>query len=775
MRLLIYLFCLFAAAGSAEAQRNDQLVTAGEHSNYSRIVFSQGTFDARVEQKGRSIKLYGIGAPESLNFQEINERRKAHRVISAKVRGEGNEPYVDISLTCDCKVLTKTLANGKLVLDIFDEGLANSAEKITPKKITRAASEKANEINAKTQLSLSEEDALSVDEAHSRMVALLQQASIDGLVSIREPKTSGAMDTESQNKNLGVHSNRLTPPSSHLLLPDIGQEKVATTTSKDYEVVDSATTQAVKLAAQPVQYFICYKDADFRIGNPEAEANSDLEDTPLVRISELQLKLADSELPDSAILATKLAAEYLAVGFGDEAVSVLTSHGAQNTLFADMGRVLADRPLSDTSQLYKAANCKGAHALWQAATKTPEEAARLLRQSNGAVHNLPPITKGIIATRLASKMIEAEDWEAAREYFGIASETPEADTPGLNYVAAKLLQHEGDLEGAQQALLEIASENNTASKDALLALAKEYEKNDTKGHKGFIEDIGAVAKTDGDLYSVLSEALAWAKIGNIKAAMLLLRNAARHSPEDAPAIKATARKILIDVFEGDNGLTYIAALEALLQNEQWLPLDEEEEEFILLVAQRSSDLGLPNLAYQFLTETDADELDLLYERANAAALAGYNKTAIEIAAPHADKSRFRTLVVESQIANQQHFEAMATAASINKEEVRASLIARAAWRARDWNSALKAFGSIDPSTMTEKMAIHYAFAAHRAGASTLPNVVDLVIGDKDEQLRKSVQQLFAPTPNGSVLKRSQEVTKQTDDEIRLFRETLSNG
>ena len=777
MRTYLFVCLLLTALTSTRAQANSYHVSAGEHSSYSRIVFSKGAADAKIEQIGRSVKIRGVDSAQLYNLEDINNRRKAHRVLSGKVSKTREESYIEFTLTCDCEAQSRVLENGKLVVDIYDKTIGDLVP-IATNQPTADPTVKSGNSSINKQSKLSEEDALSVEEAHNRMVALLHQASIDGLVSIRDLDSNQDEVEEIQSLDGGYKSKQPIAPSSHLLPPEIGEKSSPSLAISTDEVTLNKGPNSTTSTPAPIRYYKCFSNADFYIGEPAQKTLTKEDETdgsPLVRITDLQAQLADAELPESALLATKLAAEYLSIGFGDEAVSVLSSYGAQDTLFADMGRILANRPLNQNSQLLRAADCTGAHALWQAAAKPPRDALQLLKQTRGAIHDLPPITKGIIATRLATKMIEVEDWESAKEYFGIASDTPEADTPDLNFIAAKLLEHEGDIEGAKQAFLDISSENSTASKNALLALANAYERNEAEVHPGFINDIGALAKTDGDLYSILSEALAWAKIGNIEAAILLLRQEARNSPENLPAIRSTARKILIDVFEADNGVTYIAALEALMQNDQLLPLEAEEEEFIRLVAKRSSDLGLPNLAYDLLSDTNDSSTDFLYQKAAAAAAADNPTKAIEIAAPHAQIQKFRALIAKTQIDNNQYFEAMATAASIPDANQRAKIIAQAAWRARDWNSAINAFAAIDPSTMTEMTALQYAFAAHRAGEASLPTVVELVVGNKNDILLSNLKQLFTKPPEGSVLSRTQSVTEQISDEIKLFREALNDG
>ena len=810
MRHWFIISSLFLMAGPVLATENQRFVTAGEHKDYSRIVFASGAQNTRIEKKGRTLRLYDIIDPQSLNLSAVNEQRKAHRIISAKIVGDKQSGFIDITMNCNCDIRSVQLANGKYVLDIVDPGhiLAEASEVAANKQANAIPAEKPKTTEKASSSDLTKKDILSVEEAHERMVALLQQASIDGLVSIREPNeneqplgsnTANNHNTSDENTAPDVLAEtrlKAGEKSQNLLLPSLKKER-----PKDDTKLADASAQEVAdfLPSGDINYFQCLEDGAFKLLTAVAEkpkegktdkkkkkkkkkkndkhAKEDglPEESPLIRITELQSELADAELPKSAVLATKLAGEYLAIGFGEEAISVLASYGAEKTLYGDLAHIVAERPLRGDSSLLQAVNCNGAHALWQAAVNEPSDAARLLNQSNNAIKDLPPIIKAMMATRLAAKMIKADEWDTARKYYDIARDTNTYDVPELKFVGAKLLEHDGDFDGAKQLLLQIASENSAAAEDALLALAQAYEDEDTVAHDGFIEDIGALAKTKGDTNSAISEAIAWANIGNIEAAMLLLRNEVKKSPSAIESIKSAARRILLNVLEGDNGLTYISALEALMINDHWLPLEDEKSALINLAARRAAELGLPNLAFEFLSKDNSPSLDLVYAKASTAAAAGDHSKAIEIAAPYTDQVKFSTLVAKSHIENKKYTEAIATATAIADRDQKAKLKAEAAWRARDWVSAVGAFRELDPSTMSEQTAFKFALAAHRAGASNLPGIVGVVLGEKEEAILRGAQELFSTPPSGSVLNRSQLTADGTADEIHLFRELLHNG
>ena len=125
----------------------------------------------------------------------------------------------------------------------------------------------------------------------------------------------------------------------------------------DESQTDSATfpvaTARTALAETEKTSAQCAPDSAFAI---RADA---FEIDPLGQIAELQAKLADAVPPEEPSIMRELAAGYLSIGFGDEALALLTNYQAQNSLLADIARAISERQFQQNSQLMGARQCGG--------------------------------------------------------------------------------------------------------------------------------------------------------------------------------------------------------------------------------------------------------------------------------------------------------------------------------------------------------------------------------------------------------------------------------
>ncbi len=747
MRICLIILSVIALAVPAYGADYIVRVSAGEHKDYSRIVIASNANKLEIEQTGRLVRIKNIDVSAFLDLREINDQRKAFRILNAKQIRTAGGSMVELAINCDCEVRSSRLANQKFVLDIVDSGKMAQQTRSSENKKSNARDPAAKE----NLLTL--DDRISVEQAHSRMVALLKKAADEGLITIT--------DSAAASEDTGAPT-QLIDQDMRSIKPETTQETAKAAPSQPNNKVITAALQASK--------FRCLPDAALRIDGEAFDAE------PLVEIANFQVQLAEASGEEEVRLLHQLAAGFISIGFGEEALSLLKDYGEGKSYRADIARAIAERPIANDSQLMHAKNCQGDHALWQAAATAPMPAVDAYRRSGGAIEHLPARLKALIATRLAMKMITAEAWQESQELFDISSAEQETLGPELEYVRARLTEINGDAETARTALLEIAAENSSASGDALLALADSYAQKRREPHEGFKEDIGALAKLAGSSKAAFSEALAWAQIGNTEAALMLLGNEASKSSTLVEQARITAIPILQKAVLEKDRQSRISVLDAFLDHREWLRIGVSEVELRSQIADAAFDFGLPNLALEILKNGPKNpSKDYILATASAALAAGEANEAIVISAPYTTDLAFGEILVRANIERSEYHTALASAAALNDESARASMTARAGWLAKAWKNAAVGFKSMDPNSIDGNAAIQFALSSYMSGDSVLPAAADAVLSKNSSVIRDGLESLFSTGGAGTALEKSRQAVGGVTQEILAYRELLDNG
>ncbi len=703
------------AAGAADAAPIP--ITAGEHGLYSRIVVAGGKSIA-VNRTERTVDVR-VDNGATFDLSDINDRRKAHRVVAAQRVASGEGAVIRLKLSCDCTVESKATANGKLVVDIRDGARAAPS-------------------SAPGSSIAEEDDDDSLAEARDRMIELLQRAADEGLINIRDGSS------------------------------DLQRTREASVASVPLPVEAASPIEA---AAPDLPARACLDEAVFAIDGAPFEAE------PLVAISALQNQMAAAGAARQAEIARALVDGYLSIGFGEEAFVVLSEYGERDGIRADLARVVAERAVDVRGPLMGGADCRGPQALWQAAAGEPDVARLAVKRAGDAAALLPTRLRAVITTRIAKKMILAGDWAEARRFYTLASDASSLPTNDLEFIAAKLLEQEGRTDEAERLLKDLAAGNTEASRDALLALAARYAAGESP-HEGFVEDIGALAKmsrgSPAGADAAFREAMAWAAAGNIEASVLLLRNATGGEFGEGGAASGKARELLAQAFASGDEKTRGAALSAYLENKDFAD-DGADPAFRRVVAETATALGLPNVALRVLRESAARTERDSAALARAALASGDGEAALAAAAPYAGDPSFAPLIVEANLKLARNTAALAAAASLSNSYDRASMGALAAWRAGDWASAARAFQMIDPQALSEESAMHYAFAAYMAGETFMPPAAEAVLKGSKSGSYAGLKALFAAPASGPIVDRSKAVVDGAGDDLKLIEEILDHG
>jgi len=765
-RIYLVLITIFVAS-PAFAAGGSVLVSAGEHNGYSRIAFETNGSEVTVAQNGRTVRLLNLNPSVSFDLKNINDRRKAYRILNAKIVQTQSGKDLELTLTCDCAVRSSVLDNGKFILDVLDsapapkavEPTATTAQTQEPPKTLSREEQSAERAAERIGTPPSQEDILSVAQARNQMVELLKQAASEGLITIKGDNTAAAPSKSTHKKNL---------PDSRIImnLPDSADP----TTTVSVDDAPALPTPITNASLNSPGKGICQPDGMFLIDG------ADFVEDPLIEISTLQALLADEEDSNRVDVVQKLVAGLLSIGFGEEALALLTDNGRQDSIRADVARIIAERDLPTESPLRTAKNCQGAHALWQAVISEPERTNGLYQRSGAAIEMLPHRLRALIATRIAINLVAAEAWDSAEKLYEVAMADVEHPGPDLEFVRARLDQRLDDPEAARDTLLRIAAGNSNSSADALLALADSYAKNEATPHEGFTEDIGALAKLGGSSQAMLAEAGAWARLGNVNASLFLLRSVGKKSRSDLQSARKSAQTVFDDVFTSDDEQTLAGGLDAFLQHKEWFAPDQRAVETRLASANTSQEFGLPNLALSLLNEIkNRDDKQYLKAKATAALTAGVIAEAIRTAAPLSADPSFGEIIVDANVRNGDYDSAIAAAANIADSTLNAAWTSRAAWLARSWKTAAVGFRALDPNMLNENTALQFALTAYKVKEQSLPSAAEAVLSQENTSLTEGLRSIFAEPPEGTALQRSQQQVESSSREIQMIQEILNNG
>lgn len=753
MRLSLILLAAALQLTPAFAQSERVLVSAGEHDGYSRIAFPKNGANIVVEQNGRSVRLRNVNADAGFDLADINDRQKAYRILGARTVHLDDADALDLTLSCDCTVRSMTLGNGKFVLDIVDQAAPSSTSreaKNEDQKVERAA----KRVGAPP----SQEDILSIEQAHTQMVALLKQAANEGLITIKSEPRAGASQTSDADAAIAPSPNQVL------------QEPATEPTRKAAAEAPAAPAPTPVTNASTAPTATCLPDAQFHIDG------ADFDEDPLVAIADLQASIEGDNAAADLETIQRLVDGYLSIGFGEEALALLIDRGNAESIKTELARVIAERDNASNGMLLGAQNCRGAHALWQAMASEPAQSFVQYKRSEQTIETLPRRLRKMMATRLAMKLISVEAFDDVERLYNIAIADTEKPGADLDYVRARLDQHLENSDAARDALLEIASSNSDASDDALLALADSYANREAQPHEGFTEDIGALAKLGGSTRATLAEADAWAKLGNVDAALFLLQSVAQKSAPDLQSARASAQSIFDDAFANGDAQIRAGALEAFLTHKDWFAPDQNAIDTKVSSATASQDFGLPNLAFYLLNNIkNRYDADFLKTKAGAALAAGYVQEAIAIAAPHTKDPAFGEIVVKANLNDGQYNAALAAAGALADDTAKAVWTSRAAWMARSWNSATESFRALDPNFLNENTALQFALTAYKTRSPDMPPAADAVLSESSGVLANGVRSFFSAPPEGSALQRSRQHVESTSDEIQMIQEILNDG
>ncbi len=128
MRRIFFIAFMILVPAAALAAGETVSVRAGEHGDYSRLVIPKAPAGWRIATSDRKIEITFPEKDYAFELSDIIDKRKAHRVLNARVIDGENSRALVLSLTCNCPVRTSKSAGDSIVIDIFNDAPVTLAE-----------------------------------------------------------------------------------------------------------------------------------------------------------------------------------------------------------------------------------------------------------------------------------------------------------------------------------------------------------------------------------------------------------------------------------------------------------------------------------------------------------------------------------------------------------------------------------------------------------------------------------------------------------------------
>lgn len=714
-------------------------VRAGEHGEYSRLVISSAPADWRIATSDRKVEIALPSKGYEFELSDILEKRKAHRVLSARVVDGENTRSLVLTLTCDCPVRTSKGDKGAIVIDIFNEGPTPLAPE-EPDAGPTAAMRQTEKRPAESKSSTPE----SMREARDRMIALLAEARHQGVVQLKIDEREEEADEYDREFN----AEAAVEPTQ------------ASHTPPQFDPAPAHDTPlAHEARLDPPQITTAHAEEDAPCVDPSLfdEPLSEEGKLDYSTIAQLRQRLETSmDEEERQDLARTLALGYVHIGFFEEANAIASPRAAKGDHNMAVLAALSNLAMGGKSRARKAvapyAKCGPFFEMIMAAAATADDAT-VPAMTDAHLDTLKALTKPLrapIAETLALGALERGDDTLARAVYTIARKARGGEqTPALAILEKALgAPGEAAAEKLDAQIAEAARTPGPLQSKALALIAEDYEKRADAAYEGFLDDLAqqthARDMSVSEARASFSGAKALAAAGRLNEGVAVLNASARSAPRAADAARAVARAMIVEALLGDDE-TRLKAIQSYFQHRDFLGGDDGAE-VSLAVARELSEFGAKYLVEDALSRVPASfaaEANLITART---ALNGDDADAALRTLAHVQNSgEAAGLKIEAH----ERLGDRDGALSVVKTAVRSGeandLMARAAWRAQDWPLAMEAFDKAPASERNADAAARISLAALNAGLKTIPAAAREVLS-QDPDMLAAITHMFAPAP-----------------------------
>ncbi|NHK26322.1 hypothetical protein FF098_000200 [Parvularcula flava] len=326
--------------------------------------------------------------------------------------------------------------------------------------------------------------------------------------------------------------------------------------------------------------------------------------------SRMQVAIAGSAAAPDAESSIRLAKQYLALGFAEEAMSLVkpfaTNDRARTILY--MGETVAGR-ISDSNILKSVdAACSGPARLWRAVALIdfqPSTAVFLSGSLDNELKQLPPHLRVDFATRLGVTAAENGQWLLAQKLYDIATEESLPSTTQVIYLRALISAHNGvDVDIALNTVERFAQQEGPLQAQAILMLSELQPQQEGEHYPGYYRDLENVAvRRNGAPQSfpeAFMEVRLAAETGKYSRAVDIAAEYQYPTIADRNTMKSTLAGLFETALSRTSASTRFSALNGYLAHRPFFDGIDREAALNIAAAKAALDLGLPEHAISLM-------------------------------------------------------------------------------------------------------------------------------------------------------------------------------
>jgi hypothetical protein len=731
-RAIIALAVLFASVTAAAGETLP--VRAGEHGDYSRLVIPNAPADWRIATSDRKIEITFADKDVVFDLADILDRRKAHRVLSARVLDTDETRALVLSLTCDCPVRTSKGSGGSIVIDIFNA---------TPITLTEEESGPPPSPISNEARTSGPSTPENLRAARDRMIALLAEARQQGVVQLKADDAREAEDAAASAAGKGATA--VTEASYRSDTDDGAANDFSLSTNTPPLAEHSAPAQLVSIDEASCVDPVLFNEPDDEHRAVDYSAISSLR-------QRLDISENDDERRD---IASTLAVAYIHIGFFEEANAVaapLAREGDGNmavaAALADFASGAKGRAAHDLAPYRQ---CSAFFELAHAAAAGPygEGLAAMMDKHVRALSEITTSLRAPLAEALGLAALENGDTEIARAFYDVAVKARTGENSAALAIMEKSLAIEpGEIASADKHLTEVARTPGPLQARALALLAEDYKERADASYEGFLDDIAAQTTRRGsslaEAKASFTGAKALAGAGRLGEGVAVLSAAGKSAPGAREASQALARSLIITALLADDE-TRLEAISTFFQHRDFVA-GGDNGDVNVAVARELAAFGANHLVDDALEGAPA----LWRAQSDAVkALSHLNgddaEGAAAIAASGQPSDELALVAVRARERMNDRNGARAAIRSALANGAQDDAFAAAAWRTQDWGLALEAFEQAPAKERGKPAAARVSLSALNAGAKSLPEAVREALAADPESL-SALAHMFAAAP-----------------------------
>lgn len=748
--LSVFLFGLPAAATAAETLS----IRAGEHGDYSRLVIADAPEGWRIATSDRKIEITFPSKDYAFELSDIIDKRKAHRVLNARVIDAQESRALVLSLTCDCPVRTSKGDDDSIVIDIFNDAPAAPVSDATNQPDQTVSNEARQNATATPE---------SIKAARDRMIALLAEARHQGVVQLKKDEeerplsataiTEAAMTPEPAPSQIEETSGVSAPDIAPLSLSEPAQQ------NEETEVALNAAANAMDPAS-------CVDPTIF--DQPE-ENETVLNYAAITNLRQRFDSTQDDE--ERRAIAATLALAYVHIGFFEEAIAISLAQAQEEDqklrAIGGLAAIAANEKGLALTILSPLRHCGPLMELAYAAAEPQDSNAvkNMMREHIAALTTITTPLRAPIAETLGLNALEQSDTGLAREFYAIARKARGRErSPALAILESALgntgpnkgasdesdetQAHSKPAAGITEEIKQIAQTPGPLQAKALAMLAEDYEQRADEAYEGFLDDIASQSRRRGSSLSEARASLAGARAlvsaGRLREGVRVLEAAANSAPDAREASETLAHSVVMNALLADDE-TRLEAVASFFEHRDFLQ-DNENGDLNIAVARELAAYGANELVVAALNGAPpawAAQGDAI--KALSYLNSGDAQSALDLSAQGQSSNKLSIVTVRAYERLNDKTGVIAAIKSSIGAGVTDAEFTKAAWRAEDWALAVDAFEKTPEDQQTESAAKRASLAALNTNAGSLPKGAQEALAEQPDALR-ALTHMFKKAP-----------------------------